>query len=249
MNRAPVNPDRLAELEDERRFLLRSFRDLDAELAAGDVDRADYETLRDGYTKRAADVLRDIEEGRAALPPPPERRWPRRLAAAAVVLLVAIGAGWFVARSSGQRLEGDEISGGVARDDVAVLLARARGLLGVDPRTAQALYEEVLAERPGHPEALTYSGWLLFNASRGASAELRSAAVAASKEQLAKAVDADPAYPDPHCFLAVIAANADDDVETARAEVERCLARDPPAEVRTLVEQFAATLDSPPTTG
>ena len=244
-----MNPDRLAELEDERRFLLRSLRDLDAELAAGDVDRADYETLRDGYTKRAADVLRDIEEGKAALPPPPERRWPRRLAAVVVVLLVAVGAGWLVARSSGQRLGGDEITGGVAGDDVAVLLARARGLLGVDPRTAQALYEEVLAERPDHPEALTYSGWLLFIASSGASAELRAAAVAAAKEQLAKAVAADPSYPDPHCFLAVIAADVDDDVDTARAEVDRCLALDPPAEVRTLVEQFAATLEAPPTTG
>ena len=66
----PMNPDRLAELEDERRFLLRSLRDLDAELDAGDVDIDDYATLRDGYTKRAADVLRDIEEGqgRAARP-------------------------------------------------------------------------------------------------------------------------------------------------------------------------------------
>ena len=63
-----MNPDQLAELEDERRFLLRSLRDLDAELAAGDVDRVDYETLRDGYTKRAADVLRGIEDGKAALP-------------------------------------------------------------------------------------------------------------------------------------------------------------------------------------
>ena len=52
----------------------RSLRDLDAELAAGDVDRADYETLRDGYTKRAADVLRDIEEGKAALPASRPRR-------------------------------------------------------------------------------------------------------------------------------------------------------------------------------
>ena len=243
-----MNPDRLADLEDERRFLLRSLRDLDAELAAGDVDHGDYDTLRDGYTKRAADVLRDIEEGKAALPPPPERRWPRRLAAVAVVVLVAVGAGWFVARSSGQRLEGDEITGGVARDDTAVLLAQARALLGVDPRGAQALYERVLAERPEHPEALTYSGWLLFTASGGASDELRAAAVAAAKEQLARAVAADATYPDPHCFLAVIAANADDDAATARAEVDRCLALDPPAEVRALVEQFAADLDPPPTT-
>ena len=63
-----MNPDRLAELEDERRFLLRSLRDLDAEHAAGDVDDHDYATLRDGYTKRAADVLRAIEAGRAGMP-------------------------------------------------------------------------------------------------------------------------------------------------------------------------------------
>lgn len=243
-----MNPDRLAELEDERRFLLRSLRDLDAELAAGDVDRADYDTLRDGYTKRAADVLRDISKcSTPALPPPPDRRWPRRLAAVAVVAVVAVAAGWFVARSSGQRLEGDEMTGGVARDDVAVMLARARGLLGVDARGAQALYEQVLAERPGDPEALTYSGWLLFTASSGASEELRAAAVAAAKEQLAKAVAADASYPDPHCFLAVIAADADDDADTARSEIDQCLALDPPAEIRTLVEQFAA--DLPTTTG
>ena len=165
-----------------------------------------------------------------------------------MVVLVAVGAGWFVARSSGQRLEGDEITGGVARDDTAVLLAQARALLGVDPRGAQALYERVLADRPEHPEALTYSGWLLFTASGGASDELRAAAVAAAKEQLARAVAADATYPDPHCFLAVIAANADDDAPTARAEVDRCLALDPPAEVRVLVEQFAADLDPAPTT-
>ena len=173
-----MNPDRLAELEDERRFLLRSLRDLDAERAVGDVDEADYETLRDGYTKRAADVLRDIEEGKAALPRPGGRRWVGRLVAVAVVVLVAGTAGWLVARSSGQRLGDETITGGAPSDDVAVLLARARSLLGTDPAGAQALYEQVLAERPEQPEALTYSGWLLCVASNGASADLPAAAVA-----------------------------------------------------------------------
>ena len=239
-----MNPDRLAELEDERRFLLRSLRDLDGERAVGDVDEGDYETLRDGYTKRAADVLRDIEEGKAAVPRPGGRRWMRRLGAVAGVLLVAVTAGWLVARSSGQRLGDETITGGAPSDDVAVLLARARTLLGTDPSGAQALYEQVLDERPGQPEALTYSGWLLFVASNGASADLRAVAISTAQQQLAKAVTADPTYPDPHCFLAVIAGNATEDLAAARTEVEQCLALDPPAEIRGLVEQFAARLDT-----
>ena len=64
-----VDLDDLAALEGERAFLLGSLRDLEAEHAAGDVDEHDYVTLRDGYTKRAADVLRQIDVGTAALAP------------------------------------------------------------------------------------------------------------------------------------------------------------------------------------
>jgi hypothetical protein len=239
-----VNPDQLAELEDERRFLLRSLRDLDAELEAGDVDRLDYETLRDGYTKRAADVLRGIEEGRAALPSRPPRRWARRAAIVVAVLVVAVGAGIVAARASGERTAGDEMTGGIpGREDTATLLARARSLLGSDPLGAQDAYEQVLARDAANPEALTYSGWLLYFASAGAGPELRETAVAGAQQQLARAVEADPAYPDPHCFLAVIAADAQSDTATARTEAEQCLALDPPAQVRALVEDFVADLE------
>jgi hypothetical protein len=234
-----MNPDRLAELEDERRFLLRSLRDLDAELAAGDVDAADFATLRDGYTKRAADVLREIEEGKAALPPRRPTRWARRVAIAGAVVAVAVVAGWLVARSSGQRLGDDGGAAEAGQDDVAVRLAQARALIGLDPARAQRLYADVLDERPDHPEALAYSGFLLFDASTGASDELREAAVGAAREQLARAVEADPTYADPHCFLAVIAAAAGDG-EAADAERERCFALDPPAQLRTLVNQSVA---------
>ncbi|MBA2386613.1 MAG: hypothetical protein H0V69_05910, partial [Acidimicrobiia bacterium] len=53
-----LDADALADLEEERRFLLRSLRDLDREFEAGDVERDDYDTLRDDYTVRAATVLR-----------------------------------------------------------------------------------------------------------------------------------------------------------------------------------------------
>ncbi len=241
-----MNADQLAELEDERRFLLRSLRDLDAELAAGDVDRADYEVLRDGYTKRAADVLRGIEEGRAELPARRPRRSRRTVAIAAGVMVVAAGAGIAVARAQGERTAGDTITGGVGSEDTATLLARARALLGADPRAAQDLYQRVLDGDPQNAEALTYSGWLLFIASDGASPALREAAVSTAQQQLANAVQADPTYADPHCFLAVIAVRADGDTARARGEAGQCLALDPPAEIRGLVERFAASLGSSP---
>ena len=43
------------ELEEERRFLLASIRDLDREREAGDVDDADFTALRDGYVARQID--------------------------------------------------------------------------------------------------------------------------------------------------------------------------------------------------
>jgi hypothetical protein len=239
-----VNPDRLAELEEERRFLLRSLRDLEQEREAGDVDDADYRTLRDGYTARAADVLRAIDAGRAALPARPARPWRRWLAVAAAVVAVAALTGWLVARSSGERLPGQAISGAGPTEEVASLLARARRLSATDPRQAIELYDEVLARRPEHAEALTYSGWLLVTASTGASADVREAAIDAARDRLDRAVTADGRYPDPHCFLAVIAGNIDGDAATARAEADRCLSLDPPAQVRELMDAFLAGLDA-----
>lgn len=47
-------------LEEEREFFLRSLQDLEAERAAGDIDEVDYLALRDDYTARAAEVLRQL---------------------------------------------------------------------------------------------------------------------------------------------------------------------------------------------
>ncbi len=233
-----VDADKLAELEDERRFLLRSLRDLDAERAAGDVDAADYETLRDGYTKRAADVLRAIEEGKSARPPKRPGRWRRNLIVAAIVAAVAAGAGLLVARAAGQRTAGQTITGGTGGDDTAVLLSQARVALGVDVRAALGLYRQVLDRDPTNAEALTYAGWLLYIASGNAGEEARTAAVDAAREQMAKAITADAGYADPHCFLAVIATREGDDTATATAEKDRCLALDPPADVGALMQQL-----------
>lgn len=239
-----IDPDRLAALEEERDHLLRSIDDLEAERAAGDIDEIDYEGLRDAYTARAAEVLRAISEGRASRRRSVERDWPRTVALWAVVAAVAIGLGVFVARSSGQRLPGQELTGGLP-GDISATLVEARQLLGVDPARSQALYTEVLSQRPRHPEALAYSGWLLAINSAEASDEVRALALDTARRALDDSIAADPQYADPHCFLAIISANFDPDSSTdeTRQWVEGCLDRSPPNELRGLVAALVPGVD------
>jgi hypothetical protein len=230
-----VNPDQLADLEQERRFLLTSLRDLERERQFGDVDDVDYQTLREGYTARAAAVMRAIEEGKANLPAPPRKGLWRRVASVGAVLLVAVATGVLVAQSSGQRLPGQELTGSIP-GDVSGQLAQARMLLGTDPVAAQNFYTQVLSERPNHPEALAYSGWLLALNSVGASEDLFEAAMETSRGLLVRSTQADPEYADPHCFLAIIAARIDPDPDAIPSHAQQCLANNPPADMRGLLE-------------
>lgn len=243
-----MNPDQLAELEEERRFLLRSLTDLERELEAGDVDSDDYEVLRDGYTARAAAVIRQIDAGKAALPPP--RRTSRRVLAAWVVGVIAVASvsGWLVARSSGQRLAGQVMTGGAPVDEVAAKLAQARSLLGSDPFQAAQLYNDVTALEPDNAEARTYTAWLLALFSQSAqSPETQQLAVDQSKAGFAAVVVDHPEYADAHCLYAVASGRfyPEKDVELAQQQGELCLANNPPAEMRGLVEQFLTGLVVP----
>jgi hypothetical protein len=238
-----VNPDQLAELEEQRRFLLRSITDLDREHQYGDVDDHDYKTLRDGYTARAASVLRSIDAGKAEVPPRPPRR-PFVLAAWIVgTLLVASLAGWLVARSSGQRLPGQSITGGLPGDEVAVKLAEARELLSVDPQQAILRYQEVRDLQPDNVEALTYMGWLI--------AQSNTSLAASGAELLRGAIKLDPTYADPHCFLAITSARflQPPDLDTARSEAQACLDNNPPSQMVDMIQGFIDELGAPTTTG
>ena len=237
-----MNPDQLAELEEERRFLLRSITDLDREHLYGDVDDNDYQTLRDGYTARAASVLRAIDDGHVEISKPRQRR-PKVLIAWVVgTILVACVAGWLVARSSGQRLPGQAITGGLPGDEVAQKLAEARQLLGVDPQQAIIRYQQVRELDPNNAEALTYMGWLV--------AQSGGSTAAAGAEFLRGAIKIDPTYADPHCFLAITSADflQPPDLDTARSEAQACLDNNPPAQMVQLVRSFASRLDASTTT-
>jgi cytochrome c-type biogenesis protein CcmH/NrfG len=231
-----VNPDRLAELEEQRRFLIKSITDLDREHAFGDVDDHDYATLRDGYTARAATVLRAIAAGEAELPPKRPRRWGVIAVWVVVTLAFASVAGWLVARSSGQRLPGQAITGALPGDDVAVKLAEARQLLGVDPAQAIAKYQEVRELDPSNVEALTYMGWLIAQSGTSLSSS--------GAELLRGAIKLDPTYADAHCFLAITSARFLDppDLDTARTEAQACLDNNPPAEMVGMIQGFLDSL-------
>jgi hypothetical protein len=237
-----MDADQLAELEEQRRFLLRSITDLDREHVYGDVDDHDYATLRDGYTARAATVLRAIEAGKAELPPRRPRR--RGVLAAWVIgtLIVASLAGWLVAHTSGQRLPGQTISGGAPGDEVAGNLAKARELLGSDPQQSIAYYQKVLDTQPDNVEALTYLGWLV--------AQSGGSLVPSGVELLRGAIKLDPTYADPHCFLAITSARfvQPADLDTARSEAQACLDDNPPAQMVGMIQNFLAGLDVPATT-
>jgi cytochrome c-type biogenesis protein CcmH/NrfG len=233
-----MNPDRLAELEEERRFLLRSIRDLEQEHAVGDVDEHDFATLRDGYVARAAVVLREIDSGRQALPVATQRPWWRRLVVPAATIAVGVLLGVAVASYAGQRAPGQTLTGGQGIDRVTAALSIARQELGSNPKDAISQYRTVLATDPGNVEAHTYLGWLLVVNSGG-----NGDAVQAGLAELAKAISLDDGYPDAHCLLAVGNAKfvSPPDVATAKAEGKRCLDAGPPAQ---MVQMVQAMLDS-----
>jgi tetratricopeptide (TPR) repeat protein len=238
-----VNPDRLAALEEERRFLLRSITDLDREFQFGDVDEHDYTTLRDGYTARAATVLRAIDQGQA---PRPTRRVRRPWALAGWIIgtiAVASLAGWLVARSSGQRLPGQSISGGVPGDEVTTKLVEARQLLGADRQQALARYQQVRDLDPTNAEAPAYIGWLL--------AQTDSSLVAKGVDFLHEAIKLDPSYADPHCFLAITSAKfvQPPDLDTARREAQACKDNNPPSQMVGMIQGFIDELNAPTSSG
>ena len=239
-----MNPDRLAELEEERRFLLNSLTDLERERGAGDVEDDDYHSLCDGYTARAATVLRAIQDGQSPSVLSTPREWKRVASLVIMVLVVAVGAGWFVARSSGQRLPGDTLSGGTSPNQVAVLLSEARLLLSSDASAASDRYLAVLSIEPDNPEARTYQAWLLAISSRVQNTADAAATITVAKAALIRAIEVDPDFADPYCFLAVIAADFEHDDAAARVRAQECLDHDPPADMRGLILDFVGDLQT-----
>jgi hypothetical protein len=235
-----MNPDQLAELEEERRFLLRSLADLDRELDAGDVDAHDYEVLRDGYTARAAAVLRSIDAGRAAMPSRRPRNWRAITLTVAAVIAFAVLSGWWLARSSGQRVAGQTITGGQAVDDVPGLLVAARQqFLAGDLQASAQSYAKVAELDPSNSEARAYTAWLLVVDSQQKPADTAATMVDAAFTAFDQVTSDDPTYADAHCLYAVAVHLFAPEPDTTLVADQRalCEANNPPSDMLGLVNE------------
>ena len=230
-------------LEAERDFLLSSLDDLDRELNAGDISVEDHVELRDGYVARTAEVLRLLDADRVE----PQQRirlgWKTIAGVGVIVVVVGAALAFVLANALGERLSGQSMTGLDSRDTATALLAEARAANFADPARAADLYALVLVEDPTNVEALTYRGWTLALAARqnpdeDAGIEQFTEAV----DLLVEAVTVDPSYADPLCFLGIIQYRFVGDGEAARPFVAACLAANPPAEVKDLVQNLADEL-------
>lgn len=260
-------------LEEERDHLLRSLDQLDQEHDDGDIDDDDYRELADGYTARAAAVMRRIEDLRhptteptssdSSLDSPPTPGGETTVAKSAVaksgvaanrvgkiiiggaLVLFAIGAGLALAQASGERGVRDQITGGIEDSTrTKVLTCQELGAGGSDLLGALECFDEVLAQDPDNAEALAYRGWYLVLAAGSVEAAAGDAEEAANVEELRtagltyidRAIEADPTYPDPLAFKAIIFDRMGES-EKVCAEIGTLLALDPP---QFFIDQTAA---------
>lgn len=241
---------------DQRKFLLQSLRDLDAEFKAGDLDLDDYNSLRSDYVARTAQVIKELESPQSfeiseATSSPSSnsvntkstKRVRQTLITLLLVLIVATGAGWLVAHQSGQRLSGQSLSGSI-EDSTASLLSRARATNFVDPQAAIKLYSQVLGLDPDNVEALTYRAWLLALIARGAGSEIKQLAFLSASTDLERAIKIDASYPDAHCFLGIVRFRLAGDAIGSREQLTICESQNPPAEVKSFVDSIVAEVDA-----
>lgn len=213
-------------LLEERDFLLRSLDDLEAEYAAGDLDDADYESLKADYTTRAARVLRAIEAGER--PAPIEASTAKRTGWMwlAGITVVATLAGILVAQFSGSRTLNDTITGDI-RVTTRELLLEAQQLLGEgDLDAAIDVYDDVLELSPANTEALAYKAWFLRLQGN----------VDDARPLVEDAVAIDPDYADARVFATAIALDVGD-VDAAKGHLDAFDQLDAPPFIEQLVVQ------------
>ena len=219
----------MSDQADQREFLLRSLEDLEREHAAGDLDDADYQALKDDYTARAATALRAEQR---ATPRPLRRR--TGLVVLVGIIAFAVVAGVVVAQASGRRDPGDTATGDISRSITGKLNDARRCFTAGNAECTLDLYDEVLAEQPSNAEAMTYKGWALYTLEGDTEAALTALLDAATEHR---------DYPDVHAFLAVVFFRSGL-VQQAANELARLDELDPPPELLRQIEGLRAQVDA-----
>src|SRR5262245_44920287 len=194
--------------------------------------------------------MRAIEDGRAGLPGKPAPNWKRRGIMAGVLVVSVALVWWALVAWSAERTPGEQLSGLDPRSAQQQLMAQARQAQFQSPGEASELYAQVLQSEPENVEALTYHGWTLAldAVQRGGDSQSvddsgTGGADQAVVDQLRRAVGSlieatkvDPTYPDPKCFLGIVNYRFLGLADIALPWIDECLAGNPPADIRSLVQ-------------
>jgi tetratricopeptide (TPR) repeat protein len=149
------------------------------------------------------------------------------------VLAFAALAGVLLAQAAGRRDSGEVATGAVDQSLTEKLNEAGRRSAEGEMDAAVALYDEVLAEDPGNPEALTYKGWVLTLSDDPAN----------GLTTLLEAATANPDYPDVHAFLAIVFFR-NGLVDQAARELDRLDALDPPPAIADLTAGLRAQINA-----
>jgi tetratricopeptide (TPR) repeat protein len=235
-----VNPDDLADLEEQRAFLVRSLDDLDRELAAGDLDALDAATLHDDYQRRLDEVQAAIDTGVVALAEARPRRPARMLAIVGVVVVLALGAGFGVAFAAGSRTPSDTATGNIREGSIDKLTRAAQLAQDEEFIKALELYDEILADDPENVEALSEKGLLLVSLAQAAE---RPTLAEQGERSIRAALALEPDNARALFYLGLALRLQGDDAGAKQAW-DDALAANPPAGLRRTIQQFRASIGS-----
>ena len=183
---------------EQKEFLLKSLQELDQELESGNLSSDDHDMLVRRYTRELADIAESEKAVSSGKPPKKGYRTKALLWSLGVVLLGVV-AGITVSQTSGDRSEGESITGSI-RKSVNTQISEAQMLLGNRDRWGEAIeiFDQVLEVQPSNVEAMTYRSWLNYQS--GADADIQ---IAAWEEVLVL----EPSYPDALVFISIALSN------------------------------------------
>jgi tetratricopeptide (TPR) repeat protein len=214
--------DRLATIDDELAFALRSLDDLEHEHDAGQLGDEQFNRLHSEYVVRAAEAARkQRQETKLQTKATPHRL--RFRAGVAVGLAVAAGATVFALHHGSQpRADGATITGNQALSGTTT--ASSAGQVGADAAAEKSLvngdlagaskqYLSVLDANPRDVEALTYAGWISYLGGIPNKA----------LPLLTQAESVDPKYSDAHAFRGIVLFKAHKSTTEAARELKTYL--------------------------
>lgn len=228
--------DRVAVIDDEVEFALRSLDDLEAEHAAGQLSDERFDRLHAEYVARAADAMRRRRREVTKRPRAPRRSRVVVLAVIVALALAATAVGTTLQHGAHPRAQGQTITGDTTTvgGGSASLDAQAERLLASgDVTGALQAYLHAIRADPRDVEALSYAGWISF----------LGGAPDKARPLLDAAVRADPSYPDGHAFRGIVLFRAAHDRAGAAAELREYLRLVPSGEMSSQVRAVLAQIE------